>query len=72
MSNQELATQLGELKGTVKALFGIIANAATKDNKREADSCRQEPERQFLLYKILLLAKMVIKFVQILRNSFKL
>uniref|UniRef100_A0A915J6S4 Uncharacterized protein n=1 Tax=Romanomermis culicivorax TaxID=13658 RepID=A0A915J6S4_ROMCU len=46
MSNQELATQLGELKGTLKALFNIIANAASKDNKREADSRRQEPDRQ--------------------------
>uniref|UniRef100_A0A915J1E6 Uncharacterized protein n=1 Tax=Romanomermis culicivorax TaxID=13658 RepID=A0A915J1E6_ROMCU len=33
MSTQELATKLRELKGTVKALLDIIANAATKDNK---------------------------------------
>uniref|UniRef100_A0A915L6R5 Uncharacterized protein n=1 Tax=Romanomermis culicivorax TaxID=13658 RepID=A0A915L6R5_ROMCU len=46
MSTQELVTQLWELKGTVEALFDIVANAATKDNKREADSRRQEPDRQ--------------------------
>uniref|UniRef100_A0A915L3W5 Uncharacterized protein n=1 Tax=Romanomermis culicivorax TaxID=13658 RepID=A0A915L3W5_ROMCU len=37
MSMQELATQLGELKETIEALFNIISNAATEDNKREAD-----------------------------------
>uniref|UniRef100_A0A915LD42 Uncharacterized protein n=1 Tax=Romanomermis culicivorax TaxID=13658 RepID=A0A915LD42_ROMCU len=37
LSNQELVTQLGELKGTVEALFNIITHAATEDNKREAD-----------------------------------
>uniref|UniRef100_A0A915J6F9 Uncharacterized protein n=1 Tax=Romanomermis culicivorax TaxID=13658 RepID=A0A915J6F9_ROMCU len=42
----ELATQLRELKGTVETLFDIIANAATEDNKREAKSHRQEPDRQ--------------------------
>uniref|UniRef100_A0A915JYJ7 Uncharacterized protein n=1 Tax=Romanomermis culicivorax TaxID=13658 RepID=A0A915JYJ7_ROMCU len=36
MSNQELATQLGELKGTVEALFNIILNATTENNKRKA------------------------------------
>uniref|UniRef100_A0A915IRH6 Uncharacterized protein n=1 Tax=Romanomermis culicivorax TaxID=13658 RepID=A0A915IRH6_ROMCU len=46
MSTQELATQLCELKGTVEALFDIIANAPTEDNKREADSRQQEPDRQ--------------------------
>uniref|UniRef100_A0A915K1U1 Uncharacterized protein n=1 Tax=Romanomermis culicivorax TaxID=13658 RepID=A0A915K1U1_ROMCU len=46
MSNQELAMQLGELKGTLEALFDIIVDAATKDNKREADSRGQEPDRQ--------------------------
>uniref|UniRef100_A0A915K2Z4 Uncharacterized protein n=1 Tax=Romanomermis culicivorax TaxID=13658 RepID=A0A915K2Z4_ROMCU len=46
MSTQELATQLRELKGTVEALFDIVANAATEDNKREADSRRKEPDRQ--------------------------
>uniref|UniRef100_A0A915I4R0 Uncharacterized protein n=1 Tax=Romanomermis culicivorax TaxID=13658 RepID=A0A915I4R0_ROMCU len=38
MSMQELVTQLHELKGTVEALFDIIVNAATEDNKREAHS----------------------------------
>uniref|UniRef100_A0A915JZ67 Uncharacterized protein n=1 Tax=Romanomermis culicivorax TaxID=13658 RepID=A0A915JZ67_ROMCU len=38
MSTQELAMQLGKLKGTVEALLDIIANAATEDNKREANS----------------------------------
>uniref|UniRef100_A0A915IMH9 Uncharacterized protein n=1 Tax=Romanomermis culicivorax TaxID=13658 RepID=A0A915IMH9_ROMCU len=38
MSNQELTTQLHKLKGTVKALFNIIGNTATEDNKREAKS----------------------------------
>uniref|UniRef100_A0A915HUK5 Uncharacterized protein n=1 Tax=Romanomermis culicivorax TaxID=13658 RepID=A0A915HUK5_ROMCU len=35
MSNQELATQLHELKGMVKALLDIIANAPAEDNQRE-------------------------------------
>uniref|UniRef100_A0A915K8W1 Uncharacterized protein n=1 Tax=Romanomermis culicivorax TaxID=13658 RepID=A0A915K8W1_ROMCU len=42
----QLAMQLRELKGTVEALFNIIANATIGNNKREADSCRQEPDRQ--------------------------
>uniref|UniRef100_A0A915JCE5 EKC/KEOPS complex subunit GON7 n=1 Tax=Romanomermis culicivorax TaxID=13658 RepID=A0A915JCE5_ROMCU len=42
---EELATQLCKLKGTVKALFDIITNTATEDNKREADSQGQEPDR---------------------------
>uniref|UniRef100_A0A915K249 Uncharacterized protein n=1 Tax=Romanomermis culicivorax TaxID=13658 RepID=A0A915K249_ROMCU len=46
MSNQELATPLCGLKGTVEALFNIIANTATEDNKREARSHQQEPDRQ--------------------------
>uniref|UniRef100_A0A915KJ53 Uncharacterized protein n=1 Tax=Romanomermis culicivorax TaxID=13658 RepID=A0A915KJ53_ROMCU len=37
MSTQELPTQLRQLKGTVEALFDIIGNASTEDNKREAD-----------------------------------
>uniref|UniRef100_A0A915IEH1 Mediator of RNA polymerase II transcription subunit 21 n=1 Tax=Romanomermis culicivorax TaxID=13658 RepID=A0A915IEH1_ROMCU len=41
-SNQELAMQLHKLKGTVEALFDIIENAATEDNKREANSRQQE------------------------------
>uniref|UniRef100_A0A915K470 Uncharacterized protein n=1 Tax=Romanomermis culicivorax TaxID=13658 RepID=A0A915K470_ROMCU len=45
MSTQELAMQLGELKGTVEALFDIIANAANKDNKREADKMVQLVQR---------------------------
>uniref|UniRef100_A0A915HMQ0 Uncharacterized protein n=1 Tax=Romanomermis culicivorax TaxID=13658 RepID=A0A915HMQ0_ROMCU len=46
MSNKELGTQLRELKGTIEALFDIITNAATEDNKREADSRQQEPDTQ--------------------------
>uniref|UniRef100_A0A915HIA5 Uncharacterized protein n=1 Tax=Romanomermis culicivorax TaxID=13658 RepID=A0A915HIA5_ROMCU len=46
MSNQELAVQLCKLKGTVEALFDIIANATTEDSKREADSHPQELDRQ--------------------------
>uniref|UniRef100_A0A915K1J1 Uncharacterized protein n=1 Tax=Romanomermis culicivorax TaxID=13658 RepID=A0A915K1J1_ROMCU len=45
-STQELAMQLSKLKGTMEALLDIIANAATEDNKREADSRQQEPDRQ--------------------------
>uniref|UniRef100_A0A915IZ26 PiggyBac transposable element-derived protein domain-containing protein n=1 Tax=Romanomermis culicivorax TaxID=13658 RepID=A0A915IZ26_ROMCU len=46
MSNQELVTQLRELKGTIKAVLDIIANATTEDNKREANSHQQELDRQ--------------------------
>uniref|UniRef100_A0A915KQZ2 Uncharacterized protein n=1 Tax=Romanomermis culicivorax TaxID=13658 RepID=A0A915KQZ2_ROMCU len=38
MSNQELAMQLQEFKGTVEALFDIMANSAREDNKGEAES----------------------------------
>uniref|UniRef100_A0A915KGA5 Uncharacterized protein n=1 Tax=Romanomermis culicivorax TaxID=13658 RepID=A0A915KGA5_ROMCU len=46
MSNQELGMQLCKLKGTIEALFDIIVNAATEDNKREVDSRQQELDRQ--------------------------
>uniref|UniRef100_A0A915K1L5 Uncharacterized protein n=1 Tax=Romanomermis culicivorax TaxID=13658 RepID=A0A915K1L5_ROMCU len=46
MSNQELAMQLSESKGSIQALFDIIRNLAMQDNKREANSCGQEPDRQ--------------------------
>uniref|UniRef100_A0A915HLM7 Uncharacterized protein n=1 Tax=Romanomermis culicivorax TaxID=13658 RepID=A0A915HLM7_ROMCU len=46
ISHQELVTQLCKLKGTVEALFDIIANATTEDNKTEADSHRQELDGQ--------------------------
>uniref|UniRef100_A0A915L7X2 Uncharacterized protein n=1 Tax=Romanomermis culicivorax TaxID=13658 RepID=A0A915L7X2_ROMCU len=49
ISDQELAAQLGELKGTVEALFDVIGNALTEDNKREADSRPQELDRQIRL-----------------------
>uniref|UniRef100_A0A915HUQ3 Uncharacterized protein n=1 Tax=Romanomermis culicivorax TaxID=13658 RepID=A0A915HUQ3_ROMCU len=35
-----------ELKGTIEALFNNNANTATEYNKREAQSHRQEPDRQ--------------------------
>uniref|UniRef100_A0A915INM3 Uncharacterized protein n=1 Tax=Romanomermis culicivorax TaxID=13658 RepID=A0A915INM3_ROMCU len=37
MSNQELAMQLCQLKGTLESLLDIIPNAAMEDNKREAN-----------------------------------
>uniref|UniRef100_A0A915HIV6 Uncharacterized protein n=1 Tax=Romanomermis culicivorax TaxID=13658 RepID=A0A915HIV6_ROMCU len=48
MANQELVTQLHELKTRVEALFDIITNAATEDKKREAQSHYQEQERQIM------------------------
>uniref|UniRef100_A0A915IR58 Uncharacterized protein n=1 Tax=Romanomermis culicivorax TaxID=13658 RepID=A0A915IR58_ROMCU len=45
MSNLELGMQLRKLKGTIEALFDIIANTATEDNKREARSHQQELDR---------------------------
>uniref|UniRef100_A0A915I696 Uncharacterized protein n=1 Tax=Romanomermis culicivorax TaxID=13658 RepID=A0A915I696_ROMCU len=38
MSNQELGMQLHKLKGSVKALFDIVTNAATENNMREAEN----------------------------------
>uniref|UniRef100_A0A915L566 Uncharacterized protein n=1 Tax=Romanomermis culicivorax TaxID=13658 RepID=A0A915L566_ROMCU len=46
MSNQELGMKLHQLKGTIKVLFNIMANAATEDNKRETENRHQEQERQ--------------------------
>uniref|UniRef100_A0A915HWN1 Uncharacterized protein n=1 Tax=Romanomermis culicivorax TaxID=13658 RepID=A0A915HWN1_ROMCU len=46
LSNQELALQLRELKGTIEAVFNIIVNATTEDNKWEANSPQQELDRQ--------------------------
>uniref|UniRef100_A0A915KMH6 Uncharacterized protein n=1 Tax=Romanomermis culicivorax TaxID=13658 RepID=A0A915KMH6_ROMCU len=45
MSNQELVMELHKSKGTIEALFDIT-NAATENNMREAQDCRQEPDRQ--------------------------
>uniref|UniRef100_A0A915HS64 Uncharacterized protein n=1 Tax=Romanomermis culicivorax TaxID=13658 RepID=A0A915HS64_ROMCU len=46
MSNQELATQLCELKGTLEALFDIIMNAATEDNNNEFLELKMQKELQ--------------------------
>uniref|UniRef100_A0A915L8F6 Uncharacterized protein n=1 Tax=Romanomermis culicivorax TaxID=13658 RepID=A0A915L8F6_ROMCU len=46
MSNQELVTQFHKLKGMVEALFDIVANVATEDNRTETKNHSQEQERQ--------------------------
>uniref|UniRef100_A0A915IC89 Uncharacterized protein n=1 Tax=Romanomermis culicivorax TaxID=13658 RepID=A0A915IC89_ROMCU len=48
MSNPELEMQLAKLKGTIEALFDIIGNAATEDNKREAKSRRRKKRKKKL------------------------